>query len=111
MAQIITYNPQPYSYIQTIPITGTYTLPTGSIHFEVKKVTNKSRIILDHNWYGEIKYVSPNSYLSLYATTDEITEYYEPPKPTALLVKIVSNGIILENNLSSSLDIMITILL
>lgn len=111
MAQIITYNPQPYSYMQTIPTTETHTLPTGNIHFEIKKVTDKSKIVIDHNWYGEIKYVSPNSYLSLYATTSQIIEYYELPKPTGLLVKIVDNGIVLENTLSISLDIMITILL
>lgn len=107
MAQIITYNPQPYSYIQTIADGSVYSLPTGYIHFNIKKVTDVAKAIVDHNWYAEIKY---SNFLSLYATTDDVFEYYEESKPSKLLVKISGGGIQLENNIGSSLNLMITIL-
>jgi len=103
----ITYQIQPYTYIQTLAQNATHTLPSGSIRAEIRLCSNVSQNAVDHTWFGEIKFTSGNSYFLLYSTTSEISD---ENISNVIYVDITSNTIRLTNKFSTSKDIQITIL-
>ena len=105
----ITYQIQPYSYIQTLTSSGgtqTHTLPTGSIQAEIRLYDNSGNSI-NHVWYGEIKFTSGNSYFLLHATTSEISD---EDVSDVIYIYISSDSIVLKNKFSSSKYLHITII-
>lgn len=105
----ITYKTEPYSYIQNLTSNGTHTLPSGSIHFEIRLCTSVANNDVDHTWYGEIKYTSTNAYFLLYATTTEITDD-SSISSNVIYLDINSSSIRLTNKFATSKNIQITIL-
>lgn len=105
----ITYQIQPYSYIQTFASSGatqTHTLPTGSINAEIRLYDNSTNSI-NQSWYGEIKYTSGNNYFLLSATTTEISD---EDISNVIYIYINSNSIVLKNKFSTTKYLHITII-
>lgn len=105
----ITYQIQPYSYIQTFGSSGatqTHLLPTGSIQAEIRLYDNSSSNI-NHVWYGEIKFNTGNSYFLLSATTPEISD---EDISNVIYIYISSDTIVLKNKFSTTKYLHITII-
>ena len=100
-----TFKIEPYSYIINLTSNEVSILPSGSIHFEIKLSDSSSSI--NHNWYGEIKYTSPNTYFSLYSTTNEISD---ESSASILYIYIDNNTIKLRNNSLTSKYFQVTVL-
>lgn len=105
----ITYQIQPYSYIQTLTAGGTHTLPSGSLHAEIRLSTDVSKNLVDHTWYGEIKFTTGSSYFLLYATTTDITDE-STITSNVIFIDITSDSIRLTNKFAVSKNIQITII-
>ena len=108
-----TFKIEPYSYIINLTsnesLNSTHTLPSGNIHFEIKQISDISINSINHEWYGEVKYISSNDYFLLYSTTDRITDD-NTLTPNYLYISIYTGSIKLTNKYNSAINLQITIL-
>lgn len=105
----ITYQIQPYSYIQTFGSSGatqTHSLPAGSIQAEIRLYDNSANSI-NQSWYGEIKFNTGNNYFLLSATSTEISD---EDISDVIYISISSNVIVLKNKFSTTKYLHITII-